>query len=182
MEDDSICKECKNTKPNPTCEYSVDKIIGACSGRDIKEIDVTGTRYKVMNDTYYSKETSDQIISLLDHLRKMQSRVRFYWGDTKTGCDWGDTCDVSGRISRTTGTIKIPILIHNRRSSGGCAILTHCIVRIDWANKKGYDNPTIYRHPKYHVENTDVISPNIKYTYKRSTDHALGREVKTNER
>ena len=96
---------------------------------------------------YENNKTPKKIKVLLETLYETQQRVRFHWGDIKTGKDWGDIYDVSGRIGRSTGINKIPLLIHNRRSLGGGAILTHCIVKITSSLGKHL----IYQHPKYHV-------------------------------
>ena len=103
----------------------------------------------IIDGTTYHHDTSMKIVRLLEHLRLTGQRVRFYWGDTKTGLDWGDTYGVAGTIGRSTGKMKVPLLIHNARSMGGGAILTHCIVRIRHANKQ--DGGDLYRHPDYHV-------------------------------
>ena len=46
-------------------------------------------------------------------------------------------------------------MIHNTRSTGGCAIFDDCIVKIT------VDKKTIYQHPKYHcsiiVDGSSVI-------------------------
>ena len=98
--------------------------------------------------TAYHIETSQQMIELLERIREEGTRVRFHWGDVKTGKDWGDIYDVSGTIGRSIGNYKIPLLIHNSRSYGGGAILTHCIVKITTTR-----NPkiTLYEHPNYHI-------------------------------
>lgn len=113
------------------------------------KIEIIGD-YKVLNGTFYHIKTDDAIISILEGLRQSQIRCRFHWGDTKTGLDWGDDLDVMGRIGRSTGDIKIPLLIHNSRSLGGTGILTHCIVKITHANKK--EGGVIYQHPDYHTK------------------------------
>lgn len=102
--------------------------------------------YKEHNGTFYNKDTSDKIISILESIRRNRTRVRFYWGDVETGKDWGDEFYVRGTIGRSMGPVKIPILIYNRRSLGGTAILTDCIVKI--TTTKG--NHTIYQHENYH--------------------------------
>ncbi len=100
--------------------------------------------------THFHPDTSPKIRSLLEKIRLRQYRVRFHWGDTRTGLDWGDVYDVAGTVSRSTGPKQVPILIHNSRSMGGTHILDHCIVRIDWANKKNGITP-LYKHPHYHT-------------------------------
>ena len=102
--------------------------------------------YKVINGTHYDLYTSNKLVILLEDIRQSQTRVRFHWGNADTGLDWGDCHDVEGRIGRSTGPIKIPILLYNSRSVGGSAILTNCIVKI--VETKG--KRILYQHPYYH--------------------------------
>ena len=109
--------------------------------------EINNRRYKIRNDTHYNEKTADSMVTLLEHIRALQVRCRFHWGDVKTGQDWGDCWDVKGRIGRSGGSIKIPILLYNSRSLGGGAILDHCIVKI--TGSRG--GRVLYEHPKYHV-------------------------------
>ncbi len=108
-------------------------------------IDSTGRKYQQYNGTCYHHEINKTMIMLLEHIRIYQTRVQFHWGDVKTGKDWGDIYDVKGRIGRSTGPIKIPILLYNSRSIGGGAVLDHCIVKI--TETKG--GRVLYQHAKY---------------------------------
>lgn len=109
-------------------------------------IDNAGKQYQQYNGTCYHQDTSIGMIQRLERLRIYQTRCRFHWGNIKTGEDWNDVYDVIGRIGRSTGTIKIPILFYNNRSIGGSAILDHCIVKITETKGGG----VLYQHPKYH--------------------------------
>ncbi len=111
-------------------------------------IDSRGIYYQQYNGTYYHQNTSKDMVQRLEHLRICQTRCHFHWGNVKTGKDWGDVYDVIGRIGRSTGSIKIPILLYNSRSLGGGAILDHCIVKIT----KSRGGRVLYQHPKYHYE------------------------------
>src|SRR5690606_35600903 len=52
-----------------------------------------------------------------------------------------------GRVGRSIGALKVPLLIASARSSGGPAILTSCIVRlVDAATRR-----ELYRHPEYNL-------------------------------
>ena len=83
--------------------------------------------YKVVNDTAYDVRTPDALVSLLEKMRMLRARCAFVYGDPETGVVWDDT-PLRGRIGRSTGTYKIPLVIKTRRSMGGEALLTHCIL------------------------------------------------------
>lgn len=104
-------------------------------------------QYNVVNGTAYHIDTENVIIKLLERIRQDRQRVRFHWGNTKTGEDWNDTYDVTGKIGRSTGSFKIPILLKLRTSHGGGGILDHCIVKITETVKP---HRVIYQHPKYY--------------------------------
>ena len=72
--------------------------------------------------TIYHEQTPQSLRDLLERIRLNGWRVHFYWGDTETGQDWGDMYDVTGKLGRSTGPKKIPILLHNSRSLGGTHI------------------------------------------------------------
>ena len=95
-----------------------------------------GLKYKVYNGTAYHIETPDKLVRVLDQLLQTQERIIIDYGDTTTGRSWDEVNDISGRIGRSTGNIKIPLLIHNRRSMGGGAILDHCIIGIKTSKGK----------------------------------------------
>lgn len=90
--------------------------------------------YKVIDGTYYHESTPIAVTQLLEQSRNTRERFVFHYGDVKTGRAWGDS--ETGYIGRSTGEHKIPLLIKNSRSAGGGAILDHCIVKIEVANKK----------------------------------------------
>lgn len=112
-------------------------------------------RYKVVNGTAYHEETADEVVRILENARQSARGVlvRFCYGDTDTGRDWGETCDTTGYIGRSTGSIKIPILIRTINSSGGPGLLDHCIVRVEEKNRGDRHYREAYQHPKYHKEN-----------------------------
>lgn len=111
---------------------------------------VDGKTYKVCNGTWYYEETDDKVIEVLENARLSGTRIRIYLGDKETGRDWGEVCDVTGYVGRSTGPIKIPILLHNARSMSGGGILTDCLVKIEHANKR--KGGILYLHPLYHLE------------------------------
>lgn len=88
-----------------------------------------GRQYKIVNGTYYNAETSDKTIEFLERVRKSGERIVLDYGNTETMESWGEVFDITGTVSRSTGQVKTPLLIHNSRSLGGGAILTHCIIK-----------------------------------------------------
>jgi hypothetical protein len=53
------------------------------------------------------------------------------------------------------GPVKIPILVHNRRSSGGGGLLDNCVVKIIDIGSK----TVLYVHPKYHLPKLTIGKP-----------------------
>ena len=94
--------------------------------------------------TYYREGTPRQVIDALENAMHTEKRVRLFYGDKETGRDWGDENEVAGTIGRSTGTIKIPLILAKRTSPGGPGILVDCIVRLIVNGRE------VYRHPKYH--------------------------------
>jgi hypothetical protein len=111
-----------------------------------EEKGVDGKTYKVMNGTWYHHETDESMVRLLEQLRNDRTRVRFHWGDAKTGLDWGEDLDIRGRIGRSMGPIKVPLLLNTAKSIGGDMIDSDGIVMIE-SSPKGQ---VYYKHPNYH--------------------------------
>ena len=96
-------------------------------------------------ETTYHAETPLAVRKALDCALEHQDRIRVFYGDTKTGTAWQEEYDVTGRVGRSTGTVKVPLLVSRRSSYGGPAMLDHCIVAI-----KGHQG-WIYRHENFSV-------------------------------
>jgi hypothetical protein len=80
--------------------------------------------------THYHVKTPKEVVTALEDARVKKTRIRLFYGDTISGKSWNEENDVMGTVGRSMGPIKIPILLYNRKSIGGCAILDHCIVKI----------------------------------------------------
>lgn len=92
----------------------------------------------------FHKETNDKVKAALATAYSNRDRVRVWYGDSVTGRAWLEENDVLGYIGRSTGKIKAPLLIANKSSMGGGALLDHCIVRIDTTKGR-----TLYKHPNF---------------------------------
>lgn len=82
------------------------------------------------NGLWFYEGTSQKIMSIVYNNQGRENRLRFWYGDKETGKSWNEENDVCGYISRSAGTKKIPLLINNRNSSGGGALMTDSIVKI----------------------------------------------------
>lgn len=103
-------------------------------------------RSPLTQQTYFDPGTDPKAARALEICRRDGRKVRLVLGDTATGRCWLDEHDVVGRIGRSAGTLKVPLLIEPGED-GGAAILTNCLLRlIDWDS--GRD---LYRHPAYRV-------------------------------
>jgi len=104
------------------------------------------SRYRIANGTSYDVRTPEEVVRVLEQARLNRIRLHISLGDTTTGRDWLEENDVYGYVGRSMGPIKVPLLIANRRSLGGGAVLDHCVVRI----RKCAGGQVLYQHPDYH--------------------------------
>ena len=73
----------------------------------------------ILNGTTY--KAPPELAQVIERCRLSGKRFRFHLGDAVTGCAWGDV--EIGRIGRSIGPVKIPIVLSNRRSIGGHGLL-----------------------------------------------------------
>lgn len=101
-------------------------------------------KYREVNGTFYHKETKKEVIDILESCLRNDTRIVVDYGDTQTGKSWNEEYDIKGYIGRSTGQIKIPLLVYNKRSRGGGGLLDHCIIKISTTN----GGAVLYKHPK----------------------------------
>ena len=106
--------------------------------------DSNGIEYKKMSSgTCYHSRTDEKVINVLETLISNRKRIRLWYGEN--GKSWNEEHDIMGYIGRSTGSIKIPLLINNSRSLGGGSVLDHCIVKITDTKTKR----VLYQHPNF---------------------------------
>ena len=98
------------------------------------------------NKLEVSDNISEELINIILRAYKYKFRIRLFYGDIHTGRSWNEEYDVMGTIGRTTGNIKIPILVHNKRSLGGGALYLPSVIRIDDIE----DKRTLWKLPNFH--------------------------------
>ena len=99
---------------------------------------------KIVNGIEFDADTPDRVVDIiLRYMGNYNQRIRVFYGDPKTGRDYGEEYNIMGYVGRSGGTVKIPLLINNTRSFGGPGLLDGIIVRIT------VDKRNVYVHPKY---------------------------------
>jgi hypothetical protein len=111
-----------------------------------------GKPYKVYGGTWFHAGTDDEVAVRLEIARVNNTRIRIYNGDVETGRSWLDEWHSMGTIGRSSGEIKIPLMIASSRSRGGPGLIEHCIVAIQDVQTKRW----LYRHPKFFVPSMTV--------------------------
>lgn len=117
------------------------------------------TTYKISeNGTAFHEKTDEKICAILDRYINNRNRLKLYYGDVETGRDWYEEMDTAGRIGRSTGTVKIPLLIATKRSTGGGSILDHCIVKI----KDTETGIVLYQNVNYQKPSFEIVESDMK--------------------
>lgn len=114
------------------------------------------------DSTWFRPRTLPAVRQVLSELIENRRTVRVFLGDAATGRSWMEWHDVVGHIERSTGFMKVPLLVAMGEDGGG-ALLTDCIVKINDA-KTGN---TLYRHPKFSL-------PEMKIAPSKDEDHLEG--------
>lgn len=103
------------------------------------------------NETWFDASTPAPVRKVLERCRMNGKMVRVFHGDRVTGRDWMDEFDTVGRIGRSMGPMKVPLLVPQGENGGG-ALLSSCIVRIIDVDS----NTELYRHPTYHCPELEI--------------------------
>jgi hypothetical protein len=98
--------------------------------------------------TWYSIHTDEKVKTVLDRLIQGKGIVRIWYGNTDPekpgyGRPWPEENDVYGRIGRSSGIFKIPLLVVPGDHGGG-GVLDRFVIRI--MTNTGME---LYRHPSY---------------------------------
>lgn len=120
--------------------------------------------------TWFSFDTPKKVRDILERCRKEHTLVRVFYGDRETGRDWLEEFDTIGRIGRSTGSMKVPLLVPEGEH-GGPAILDDCVVKIMDAQT----GRVLYRHPQYHQPEFEIrtLDTPIKAGRNRALTHGV---------
>ena len=128
--------------------------------------------YKLNNGTSFDERTPDEVIRVLENARQNRTRLHISLGDQQTGRDWLEEFETHGYVARSMGPMKVPLLVANRRSLGGGAILDHCIVRI----RESAGGRVLYRHPDYHHGTLEIRQKTVESFGLKSCRTAMNRQ------
>lgn len=103
-------------------------------------------------ETWFHAETPQAVRSILERYRKSGERLRIFLGDPETGRDWLEENDVVGRIGRSMGTMKIPLMLADGEY-GGPGILDHCIVKMQDVET----GRVLWKHPTYRLPELRIV-------------------------
>lgn len=98
----------------------------------------------------FSESTAEEVCKVLLGLRSTRKRVRLFYGDVATGKCWNDLYGTMGYLGKSTGKQPILILLNNRSSVGGTAVLDSAIVRIT------VDKQVVYTNPNFHIGHIQI--------------------------
>lgn len=121
-----------------------------------------------IKETWFDQETPVAVRRVIERYRKSGDKLRIYYGETSTGRDWMDENDVIGFVGRSTGMMKIPLLIEDGEN-GGSGMLDHCIVKM----QDGNTGKVLYQHAKFH-------QPDLEIRKCDSVIHGLTHEATAN--
>lgn len=127
-------------------------------------------KYTIVNGTSFHVETPIEVVKWLETSRERGQRIRVFYGDN--GYCLNDEHNTIGTVGRSTGTRKIPLLIHSARCYGGSAIMDNKIVRIDTKDSKG-KIATVYLDPSARFDT--FISTDIGTVYNETKDELYAR-------
>lgn len=159
---------------------------------------IDGKDYKVYEGTWYHADTCDNVIYALDYARKAERRVHVLfcypeekdvpkeWESKFSAKEiWLEEYDTVGRIGRSCGEIKVPLLIKNSRSYGGGGLITGRIGRIiDVATKEVLYNLDGLFSPALNIEEAEGVFTLVYKTRKMKDFEAyvMTKNRKTLER
>ena len=140
-----------------------------------------GKEYKVCNGTFYSAEALDGAILALEYARVNKIRIRVFYAyktaeEKENGVKdsefdvlevWEDEFGCIGRLGRSCGDIKIPILLYSRSSCFGSPILDGRVVMVKTTEGNALFSADGLKFPEWKV-NADYDRKTCELLYKTS--------------
>ena len=103
------------------------------------------------------------VMKALESAYNNGERVRIWYGSN--GNVWHEEYDVIGYVGRSGGSVKTPLLVYNKRSYGGGAILVDSVVKVVTTDGKVLYSDPEYSIPEYTAIGDEVWIENNAETY-----------------
>ena len=146
-----------------------------------RQVGSDGKEYKVCNGTFYSAEALDGAILALEYARVNRIRIRVFYAyktaeEKENGFKdsefdvlevWEDENDCIGRMGRSNGNIKIPILLSSSSSCFGSPILDSRTVLVKTTEGNVLFSAGGLKFPEWKV-NADSDKKTCELLYKTS--------------
>lgn len=107
--------------------------------------------------TWFGEKTAQKVKDIIVNAIASKQRIRVFYGDISTGLCWLEEHDIIGTIGRSTGSQKIPLLLHKTTSMGGCPLLDEAIVKIT------IDKKVVYQHPSFHIPKLTATGKDVLF-------------------
>lgn len=132
-------------------------------------------QYEKHGNLFFPVGTDANVIRVLNDCYDQKTRVRLHYGDAKTGRLWLEEHEVIGRVGRSTGDIRVPLLIKSSRSYGGGEILAGSIIGIQEVKTRRW----LYRADNFQNPELEIHgdSNNLNYPF---AVHRVGEGVQAN--
>lgn len=125
--------------------------------------------------TWFGADVPKSLQKQLELARKNGMYCRVWYGDNKTGRSWMEENDCVGRIGRSMGPMRVPLLVPKGEDGGG-ALLCSSIVRLDHIDAI----ETMWQHPAFHVPDMTIrVSHDIGYQAEVLWDESVQARFKT---
>lgn len=103
--------------------------------------------------TYFDPGTPDEVIAVFERYRRNDGVLRVFYGDRATGRDWCEELATCGRVGRSMGPMRVPLLIEDGEHAGPHALTASIVRLIDWKSER-----ELYRHATYHQPDMALAS------------------------
>ena len=76
-------------------------------------------------------------------------------GDTGTGASWLDEFDVVGTVGRSTGPLKMPLLVEPGEAAGTAILCAHVLALMDWDTGLPLYRQPLWQPPELRIRASD---------------------------
>lgn len=133
--------------------------------------------YQVLENGHcYHAGTNFKVVSALEKAWYKKERIKVYFGDVQTGKSWNEEYGIMGYIGFSTGKIKIPLLVANKNSIGGGALLDHRIIKI----RESKGKHVLYQSENFQQSKFEIVPSDLpEYQFNLNIDGEIYSRHKT---